>query len=1525
MDISQALLCEMEKMVKSKVLAVPAIKAWSWLIRLFGSKAGENRALVNQMLKVAEVTFTSSEPQIQIASLVAWRALIDALIQQDADPQQQAETDSPVVTPKPHLIPSVKRLKLLMTPLLTIMSGATLPAVRRACWLTWTYFCHKLDLSINDCPVQAVVVIPMFELIFKGGPERGPSGVWDLCLNTLEAWITCKLHDKLDVRSTQALSVGLQDGVTSPRTPSQTKTTEPEAESFPIKWVSCSLQSLESILTLIKALWMRGMKDLKQVNDRLSLNGALRMLYLVVKGVDGEGKGAIMPSAENVASVHAVLQFVNDLSADIKSLEEIEEPVSTLWPVLEVLMEFGYLVLSSSFYKIPFCLPGNKHSSGFCSFHLSSPNAETLHISENLVTPIVYITAMWINVGCLVLRTRKEVTTVLQKLEKLSQHMQTGLGLMINLQGVGFILDRLLCHMSHKQESLKAETDSRVSEMKANTSAKSRGPILSAKDYYLLQVWNIFAHQLSRYVENSNDIPAIESGTQDSGYQMVHRYLVFPVQVFLYVFGCPPDSHNILQGNISHIHDECSNLVQRPSDLDFAFSAWTKLYDCCCRVSSLKSSQANVFGSVYCQKLSRLLEAHERCLDQGDKGRHALGENPLLQDMLGVVVKHVLRQTDITSLAMLAINRKKRLGSFVGGSYVNNSLFGNEIEDTSRIRETLCLASRLLELSWSRLTLNKVCWLGLTARVLSALSSFVARLYLQQDCFILLQELSRALAKWLSFSGSSLMKDNRCPTFTILQKALQDLWEKLLTLLQRCQPPLSYNSDLLSFQTPLLVPAFQNPETSISNLTLAFWESTYGCKASFLKYPPCLVPALKQLKGKVKITLPGWEKNMSPKNTSEIVSDKPVGRKHRHLLQGETISRKRIKETNVSHKHEIDEKQVSPDVCSSTPCGNVKTMSTLRSVDMLLRKIKRPTCALDALMETSPRNTVPGCSIAAEGANPGLSERPTNVDLLLPSGVKSVNQSCEVKQVGAAYGNSQATVDKELHQELQSISPVWTKSASAISSPCDDMFMRNKGNVVQPLLNNCGSNNSFYKTAMECEDVPASEWDALVSGRRKKLKFLDDEQVEYTTIPVTQKKAGPLTEHQKEVRLAQSGKFGSECSSHGAGIRTYTSIDFSQSQIVFDSEDAENILLDIPVQVSKDDDDKVKLAAEVSDSVSLHSQSKQTRQIGSDSEKKLENVKVTASSQECLPDDCSDLPGEVPQNSKPCAVLDTHHNLIRKKVLENVKLSCQHSSEENFKLMTPAKTLRSGRKRIQQTHTTGRNALKCFSQKGTNVASVSGSDQNEDPMLSRRLKSNVADQALAKVQIKLETESLYSSRDKQELFVLSQQNEIPDSISGDNVKGLQHSNSEIREEKEKQPHLRDIESLIVSESTPKKVADEGDKPSDCVSDLCHLLERFDQQGCNGETQLINQTQLITQPCDTHLYDTQAPLASENEGFVPQPYNGMVYDMLSAASSSNDWQGMDMQCLESVQVLINSIQRQIHQRKMILMARECSVE
>jgi telomere-associated protein RIF1 len=78
-DLNQKLLVCMRDMIHDNQKKVQAIKAWGWFIYLLSLDASENTCLINRMLKIPERTFTDSDPQVQIATLVSYFSFCGAV------------------------------------------------------------------------------------------------------------------------------------------------------------------------------------------------------------------------------------------------------------------------------------------------------------------------------------------------------------------------------------------------------------------------------------------------------------------------------------------------------------------------------------------------------------------------------------------------------------------------------------------------------------------------------------------------------------------------------------------------------------------------------------------------------------------------------------------------------------------------------------------------------------------------------------------------------------------------------------------------------------------------------------------------------------------------------------------------------------------------------------------------------------------------------------------------------------------------------------------------------------------------------------------------------------------------------------------------------------------------------------------------------------------------------------------------------------------------------------------------------
>ncbi|XP_073044100.1 uncharacterized protein [Primulina eburnea] len=180
-------------------MKIQSLQAWGWFIRLLGPYAMKNKHLVNEMLKILEQTLSDFDSQVQIASLVAWEGLIDALI--------EPPVNSPSIFASEHgdVVLStfegnsdwtksdkyLKRIKLIMTPLIGIMSSKFDVSVHASCLSTWSYLLHKLEGFVSCQLVIKNVWQPIIELVFLAGADSKNILLY-FCLDLLHAMILGK-------------------------------------------------------------------------------------------------------------------------------------------------------------------------------------------------------------------------------------------------------------------------------------------------------------------------------------------------------------------------------------------------------------------------------------------------------------------------------------------------------------------------------------------------------------------------------------------------------------------------------------------------------------------------------------------------------------------------------------------------------------------------------------------------------------------------------------------------------------------------------------------------------------------------------------------------------------------------------------------------------------------------------------------------------------------------------------------------------------------------------------------------------------------------------------------------------------------------------------------------------------------------------------------------------------------------------------------------------------------------------------
>eukprot|EP01018_Ginkgo_biloba_P014564 Gb_29915 [translate_table: standard] len=882
------LLACMERMIETQFYKISVVRAWGWFISLLGSHILENRVLVNRMLKILERTFLDMDIEVRIASQVSWKAMIDIFLPPSTKNRldQKIEEETPAWampnsvggSQDPLVQLTSKRMKLLMTPLLGTMTIEKSAKSRNSCWKTFIYILQKLGCSVNKASVLQFMLVPMFESIFKSGRNNWNMWVWDSCMSLFEEYVSLKINDKPH-RSILPI------------------------EGQPIKWLPWKLCHLEFLLRIFRSLWKCYVGDLTGSDNRkLCLKCALRIWRLVLKGLDMEVKDAAESSIEHQTAVHLILKLVNSISNEAVLLFESshdKDLVFSVWFFLECLVvELKPLVLASSLYKLPINLGKVKGA-------LVSPMADQTAAGpvgndpsfmscvqhEEMVTPIVYAAMIWLKlVANLGLHVRKNLEVLYVKNDdnwllsvwrafiehRLGKQAESAIYISCHCEGVHqFVLCLLLfpfiiCSFS-KVKKISDETEDPILSNVPLTSEELELFTGNFNNVYNQRVCNSFfmsTHDSGlslRVIGTSGGqecpvrIPDLDS-SECSLFLNVQTHFA---AIYGGVVAClVKDAHASLDGN-ARLPPSSPNgpperdWMDQPSKLTDTLSLAARFLILVSEAHNTNAKNSSTIWRV-CEALislsSSLRTQHDICLflqtlskplakwlcAGSDPERH-FARKPLLPQLDKFACS---TQTNISPRACEIFMRPLDLDNstdFIGS-------------DSCGDGSILALASRFLILARGTQNDNLKLNADSISRVCESLVWFSNCLCTQHDTLAFMQALSKPLVKWFNASVFSEKATDIGNQMFLLEK----IWCQLLACLQNCHPPISFDSGLLNYQAPLLVSAFQCPYKPIAEYTLLFWERTYGIKTSRLSYPPCLVPVLRDLQHKVKITLPGF-------------------------------------------------------------------------------------------------------------------------------------------------------------------------------------------------------------------------------------------------------------------------------------------------------------------------------------------------------------------------------------------------------------------------------------------------------------------------------------------------------------------------------------------------------------------------------------------------------------------------------------------------------------------------------------------
>ncbi|KAG8367439.1 hypothetical protein BUALT_Bualt16G0072300 [Buddleja alternifolia] len=494
-DMKKKLFLAMKELL-DQGMKIQSLQAWRWFIRLLGPYALKNKHLVNEMLKIPERTFLDFDSQVQIASLVAWEGLIDALI----DPGVQTSDINCALGHDVQVLRTSgcnnteneadrcsKRIKLIMAPLIGIMSSKCDVSVHSSCLSTWSYLLHKLGASVSCQSVMKTVWEPIIKVVFRVGPDNKNIWLWNICFDLLDTLILGRNQEtigNLDDQETNQLSGKNITGCVSGKCP---------VRHYPLNCSPWNLCQLDFFIKMISILVNREWNaTVTPEFGRVASEAAVRLFGSLLETVQGALRCVSITYAEVILCLNTIFRFLAKMCEDATSEDRSKCycPHTCLKFLKVVIERLEPSILGSPLYKMDLELKCIRKFECATEIRCALPRICFMDF-EDKVLPVVYLSTLYFSVVV-------NLSSGAPEYESLLQQMQ------------GYV--QLLLSSYHLHEVLHAF----ICLLYKNTTSNC------------LQIWVILVNCLRECIDGKKDQEILKIVTDNIGYSVVLHLLSYP-------------------------------------------------------------------------------------------------------------------------------------------------------------------------------------------------------------------------------------------------------------------------------------------------------------------------------------------------------------------------------------------------------------------------------------------------------------------------------------------------------------------------------------------------------------------------------------------------------------------------------------------------------------------------------------------------------------------------------------------------------------------------------------------------------------------------------------------------------------------------------------------------------------------------------------------------------------------------------------------------------------------------------------
>lgn len=417
---------------------------------------------------------------------VAWEGLVDVLIEPGVQALRSPQCNNTEAEVERHL----KRIKLIMEPLIGLMSSKCDMSVHASCLNTWFYLQHKLEDSVNCQSLITTVWEPIIEVVFQAGPDNKNICLWNFCLDHLDSLLcgvnpgtSGNLHHKEPLQLPHKSPTNGHMGVE-----------KCQSRQYSINCSPWKLTQLDFFIKTVSIIVDRGSNASAAPEYRdLASNAALRLFGSLLIAVRRAFRCESITYDEVMQSLNTIFRFLEKMSNNVNSVDDSNYcgPQTCLKFIKLVTERLEPSIMESPLYKVGLerkCIERLELATEITCGSVADICFKDI---EYQVLPVVYLSIIYHSV---VVKSSSKAPDY----ESLFQHMQEYLKFLLSSYNPQEILHALTCCI-YKNITLNS-----------------------------LRIWIVLANCLKELIGGKREPPLLQMEPDSMGYSILLRLLSYP-------------------------------------------------------------------------------------------------------------------------------------------------------------------------------------------------------------------------------------------------------------------------------------------------------------------------------------------------------------------------------------------------------------------------------------------------------------------------------------------------------------------------------------------------------------------------------------------------------------------------------------------------------------------------------------------------------------------------------------------------------------------------------------------------------------------------------------------------------------------------------------------------------------------------------------------------------------------------------------------------------------------------------------